>query len=463
MHSTIIYSTTVLLASVLPTTVTGENLLGCAAIDCPNLSPDHEETSCQVQEQDHTWVGIETVPNPIDASAGNFTWTLGVQPEPYLYGGHVNIPGVTRSFYLGTPPGTDLANASYTGCALIFDRPDSHGFVLPYGSGDPTQVTSDSCSWGFGMNTGDQCLKDLQSAALEIAAAATDEQNIDTDRQRVLMNAAMHQIQSHSHPPSPDSTMTIALVKQKQKAIEATQATKIKQRMSADMQVSSQQVPSTIGRRRSLSHPNRSRIPLNHSFDPLNEHLALHPLNRLQSQPFHSAPQSQKPPGAFESSLVGPTIEEAPQFDEDETQHNHNHHRNDTDNEGTHIDYTVLDITRDYELNLNTIVTNALRQKSNSPIKTLEQSTALDAEDFATSVAKYPHQRYRAVIAVQQSHLRAEETIDDLSDDINVVEHELQVQRDAAQRRRTRLAECQKIIDRQQDTMGLQQTNIASL
>ncbi|KAH0397816.1 hypothetical protein KCU89_g7883, partial [Aureobasidium melanogenum] len=138
------------------------------------------ETSCQVQEQDHTWVGIETVPNPIDASAGNFAWTLGVQPEPYLCGGHVNLPGVTRSFYLGTPPGTDLANASYTGCVLIFDRPDSHGFVLPSGSGDPTQVTSDSCSWGFGMNTGDQCLANLQSAALEIAAAATDEQNSTT-------------------------------------------------------------------------------------------------------------------------------------------------------------------------------------------------------------------------------------------------------------------------------------------
>ncbi|THW67895.1 hypothetical protein D6D19_09079 [Aureobasidium pullulans] len=180
MRSTFIHSTTVLLASVLPITVTGETLLGCAAINCPNLSPDHEETSCQVQEQDHTWVGIETVPNPIDASAGNFTWTLGVQPEPYLHGGHVNIPGVTRSFYLGTPPGTDLANASYTGCALIFDRPDSHGFVPPYGSGDPTQVTSDSCSWGLGMDTGDQCLEDLQAAAFEIAAAATDEQNSTT-------------------------------------------------------------------------------------------------------------------------------------------------------------------------------------------------------------------------------------------------------------------------------------------
>ena len=180
MHLAIIYSTTVFLASLFPMTVTGETLLGCAAIHCPNLSPDHEEISCQVQDQDHTWVGIETVPNPIDASAGNFTWTLGVQPEPYLYGGHVNIPGVTQSFYLGTPPGTNLADASYTGCALIFDRPDSHGFVLPYGSGDPTQVTSDSCGWGFGMDTGDQCLEDLQSAALGIAAAATYAQNSTT-------------------------------------------------------------------------------------------------------------------------------------------------------------------------------------------------------------------------------------------------------------------------------------------
>ncbi|CAD0114530.1 unnamed protein product [Aureobasidium uvarum] len=170
-----------LLALFSSLTVNGETLLGCAAVHCPNLSPDYEETSCQVQEQDHTWVGIETVPNPVDASAGDFTWTLGVQPGPDLYGGgNVKIPGVTRSFYLGTPPGTDLANASYTGCALIFDRPDSHGFVLPYGSGDPTQVTSDSCSWGFGMDTGDQCLEDLQAAALEIAAAATHEENSTT-------------------------------------------------------------------------------------------------------------------------------------------------------------------------------------------------------------------------------------------------------------------------------------------
>ncbi|CAD0055193.1 unnamed protein product [Aureobasidium pullulans] len=51
---------------------------------------------------------------------------------------------------------------------------------------------------------------------------------------------------------------------------------------------------------------------------------------------------------------------------------------------GNHIDDTLLDITQAYELNINEIVTNALRRKSNTPIETLEQFTALDAEDFAS-------------------------------------------------------------------------------
>ncbi|THW81705.1 hypothetical protein D6C99_09708 [Aureobasidium pullulans] len=113
---------------------------------------------------------------------------------------------------------------------------------------------------------------------------------------------------------------------------------------------------------------------------------------------------------------------------------------------GNHIDDTLLDITQAYELNINEIVTNALRRKSNTPIETLEQFTALDAEDFASL-----------------SHYRAEDKLDDLSDETNMLENELKQTKKTAGRRETRLSQCKTIIEKQQETLALQESNIAEL
>jgi hypothetical protein len=134
------------------------------------------------------------------------------------------------------------------------------------------------------------------------------------------------------------------------------------------------------------------------------------------------------------------------------------------------IDDTLLDIGKDFELNLNEIVTNVLRQKSNSLIDTLEEFSALDAEDFAAKVATRSHGWYRAVIAAQVSHGDALNAIDNLSEEVTVLEQDLQHQQSqslkfeqAANRREIRLEECKKIIAQQQGAMALQQTNISEL
>lgn len=180
MHLVSTCSSLIILASIIRTIFAAQDLQGCADVDCPNVSSDNIDISCQVQDQDSTYIGLESGPNPINISAGNFTWTLTVQPEPYLFGGDINVPGVTRSFYLGTPAGTRLKDVNYTGCALFFDRPVGHGFVTPPDSGDPSQTTSSSCSWALGEGSDDGCLRDLQTTALKVADAATGDQDSTT-------------------------------------------------------------------------------------------------------------------------------------------------------------------------------------------------------------------------------------------------------------------------------------------
>ncbi|TIA28497.1 hypothetical protein D6C78_10716, partial [Aureobasidium pullulans] len=109
----------------------------------------------------------------------------------------------------------------------------------------------------------------------------------------------------------------------------------------------------------------------------------------------------------------------------------YNHHYDKDFDPGNYIDDTLLNVTKDFELNINDIVTNALRRKSNSPIDTLEQFSALDAEDFATKVADY---------------YRAKEAIDDVLDEVRALEEEVSYTRATARRRDIRLEECKKII-----------------
>jgi hypothetical protein len=297
----------------------------------------------------------------------------------------------------------------------------------------------------------------------------------------------MNALQQGSAPPPIDAQRTSE--QQKQSAIDAVQNAR-QQRNSADREVASQHLPS-LPRSRSHSRTERARVPRT-ILTALNEHEESTPLqqsaNTFESaatshtvlEPTQEPEQSQSPhirfknpPGAYvDSSFVhdaDQTHTHAPLFDNDDT-HSFAYRQEDDFDPGNHIDDTLLDVTKDFELNLNDLVTNALRRKSNTDIETLEQFSALDEEDFATKVAQYPHSWFRAVIAVQQSHHRAEEAIDQLSEDINALEgdaiqdeRDLKSLRDIAQRRDTRLEQCKKIINQQQETLALQQNNIAEM
>jgi hypothetical protein len=107
-----------------------------------------------------------------------------------------------------------------------------------------------------------------------------------------------------------------------------------------------------------------------------------------QSQPFHSASAQQSHvPGVFNDSTFV-DLEEAPEFpDQDESrytghghdrrpEHDHEHEHED----GDHIDDTLLDVPKGFELNINVIFSNAYRQKINSHLDTVEHSAALDLE-----------------------------------------------------------------------------------
>ncbi|THY39707.1 hypothetical protein D6C97_10293 [Aureobasidium pullulans] len=307
---------------------------------------------------------------------------------------------------------------------------------------------------------------------------------MNPERLRIQLNAAT----TDSRTTPFDTSRT--LLDSKQRALEATQKSK---RTSADREVSSQVPMSSRNRSQSRAENERVRIPKINLMS-FNEHeenapsqpsantfqsaLSTHTLQETTQDQSSQIPtgvrfnlDNNKPPGAYVDSSFADEGNKthAPIFDDENSFSHHDHDHEDFD-PGNVIDDTLLDITKDYELNLNDVVTNALRQKTNSHIDTLEQYSALDAEDFAARVAQYPHSWFRAVIAVQQSHRRAEDKIDDLSEEINVLEsnagqddHELNRLRESAHRRETRLLQCQKIIPQQQDTLSLQQSNIADL
>jgi hypothetical protein len=225
--------------------------------------------------------------------------------------------------------------------------------------------------------------------------------HINPERQRIVMNSALHVGTTPSANPQ-------NLEHSRQKAIQSIASTK--QRSSADREVASQ-VPLS-SRSRSESRADRPRVPKSR-LDALNEYeesvapsqqsagifqngRTSHALEKdlpsqltRASQPDRPDPityQSHRLPGSFGSSFVGDSTH-APMF------------QNDTDRDSalsaddvsvSHdkpIDDTLLDIGKDFELNLNEIVTNVLRQKSNSLIDTLEEFSALDAKDFAAKVA----------------------------------------------------------------------------
>ncbi|KAG9561656.1 hypothetical protein KCU71_g8256, partial [Aureobasidium melanogenum] len=319
---------------------------------------------------------------------------------------------------------------------------------------------------------------------------------VNSDRRQIQVNtaqgAALRDLQRDSSPPPVDITKT--LEEYKQNAMQATQAAR--QRTTADQEITRQQVP-PMGRRRSLSRANRPRISLNNlkssnPFDPLNEAGALAPSQQsaanttqnttqtMQSQSQH-IPSKPRVLGTFESSFV----EEAPPR-EDESQNNHQNGGNNSEDEETNfrLDDTLLNVTKDYELNINGPVTDALRSKSNHHVPELEQFTALDADDLITRVTSEPQAWYRAIVALQMGHSNLQQhsndlirnheqalsTVDELSAEMAELEDEvedLQIKNEglagAADRRKIRLNECEKIITQQQNTLALQQANITDL
>jgi len=174
MHSPSIYVAVVVALLLSSSRVNTEALQGCAAVHCPNVSPQFLDISCRVQDTNNKLIGLAMEQNPIDPSAGDFTWTVAVAFHPNYDGGDGQVE---RSFYLGTPPDLDLQNAPYIGCSLYFDRPDHGGFVLAPQSGAQQYVTAETCGWGLGDYSGDQCIADLQSAALQLTENVTSSQN----------------------------------------------------------------------------------------------------------------------------------------------------------------------------------------------------------------------------------------------------------------------------------------------
>jgi len=176
MHSRSVRAAVVVALLLSSNGVNTQALQGCAAVDCPNISPQYLDISCQVQDTNNKLVGLAIEQNPIDPSAGDFTWTVAIRLLPASDGDYNHVD-IGRSFYLGTPQGLDLQNAPYIGCALYFDRPDHGGFALAPQSGAQQYVTAETCGWGLGGDNGDQCIADLQSAALQLTENVTSSQN----------------------------------------------------------------------------------------------------------------------------------------------------------------------------------------------------------------------------------------------------------------------------------------------
>jgi hypothetical protein len=155
----------------------GQNLQGCAAVDCPNRYEDMLSPTCQVESTDMILVGLLSTSSSLLGS--DLTWTIGDSGLQTTIVG--NERTVTRSFYIGTPESVDQASAepSIQGCAIFVISPDTRAYQV-YDQGAPQYVNTASCA---GL-VGETCVNDLTSKVEELTRS-TSNQNTDSFRKSI--------------------------------------------------------------------------------------------------------------------------------------------------------------------------------------------------------------------------------------------------------------------------------------
>jgi hypothetical protein len=120
-------------------------LKGCDPPTCS--SPDAGYTNCGVGNATLTQIGIDNLTLPIGPgnSPATLTWTLGEQSFNSDHDAQLD-----QYFYLGSPPGLDLNQSQYGGCALFFreaaaDLAFVHGVVPLEGNGTCAAAMGSTC------------------------------------------------------------------------------------------------------------------------------------------------------------------------------------------------------------------------------------------------------------------------------------------------------------------------------
>lgn len=139
-----------------------QELVGCAAVDCPTRYENSDSPTCQVESTDMTLVGLFSYQTPL--SEDNLTWTIGDSGLQSIITTYNRT--VTRSFYLGTPPSLNLTSSTLThrGCAISIVSPDRGAYQF-YSKGAPQYANEASCAGALGEN----CIDDLTGRVDELA------------------------------------------------------------------------------------------------------------------------------------------------------------------------------------------------------------------------------------------------------------------------------------------------------
>lgn len=144
----------------------------CADLGCPQRDNVTIVPACRVDNQTYDGIGVDTFPfNASDPDSQNLTWTMAYH-DYTNYDPDKNLERtIEKAFFLGTPDGLNLTDASaYGGCAVILEAYD-------------TRFPGDGGLKGFKCEDtiGSDCYKELQDDVLSFAKNQSRQTNSTGD------------------------------------------------------------------------------------------------------------------------------------------------------------------------------------------------------------------------------------------------------------------------------------------
>lgn len=108
--------------SLLSATSAADILVSCDKVPCPRN--EYNRDQCTVGNTTLVSIGVASFAVPSSISSSPFTWAIGIQSvdTPEVKSDTTLGDSIERSYFLGTPQGTDLSKSAPNGaCAIFFE------------------------------------------------------------------------------------------------------------------------------------------------------------------------------------------------------------------------------------------------------------------------------------------------------------------------------------------------------